>query len=147
MAGQFVLLGLIVLFGVLSLGDGLPTTIVDWGVAAAGVLEIAIGGRWLVRGFRELGPNLTPVPRPLAEGTLVRSGIYAEVRHPIYAGLILASVGWASLTGSLPAAGLALLLGLYLDAKSRREEAWLSDRYADYEAYRLVSHRFLRGVY
>jgi protein-S-isoprenylcysteine O-methyltransferase Ste14 len=87
------------------------------------------------------------VPRPRPDGRLVTTGIYSHVRHPIYAGMILAGIGWSAITRSLAAFAVALLLGALLDAKARREEAWLVERYPDYEEYRRRSKRFVPRVY
>ncbi len=147
MAGQFLLLGLVGLFGALHLASLTVAGPLDGLVLLVGIAEIAIGGFALLSGFRELGPNLTPMPRPLDAGSLVRDGIYARIRHPIYAGLMLASIGWATATRSAPAFAAAVALCLFLDVKARREEAWLVERYPDYEEYRLGTRRFLPRIY
>lgn len=113
-------------------------------VLAAG---LALAGAGLtVAGVRRLGPNFTPLPHPIDEGTLVQHGIYGHVRHPIYGGLILQASAWACFSAS-PLAFLATaLLLLFFEAKSRREEAWLSSRHAEYAAYRTRTHRFFPGL-
>ena len=65
-----------------------------------------------------LGESLTPFPKPPAEAQLVRRGIYAKMRHPIYAGLIALSSGWAYLWGSGRGAALALIQAVVLDINS-----------------------------
>lgn len=145
--GQFLLLGLLVVLSLPRLPDLLPTSAVSWLAFLVGATALAVGGWTILRGFLGLGRNLTPLPRPREDATLVESGIFATIRHPIYAGLILAGVGWGVLTHSLPAVAVAVLLAIYLDAKSRREEAWLSERYAAYAAYKRRTKRFLPGVY
>lgn len=96
---------------------------------AAGVLLMG----W---GVRSLGRNLTPGTEPLPEAELVTSGAYARVRHPIYAGLVLALTGYALAWSNWT---LALALGLvslqYFRAKARAEEAWLIRRFPAYERY------------
>jgi protein-S-isoprenylcysteine O-methyltransferase Ste14 len=57
---------------------------------AAGVLLLAVA-------IFRLGSNLTPVSYPKDEGTLIETGPYRLVRHPIYFGGILISLGWAFL--------------------------------------------------
>lgn len=78
---------------------------------------------------------------------MIDSGIYTRLRHPIYAGLMLAGFGWSALTQSVGAFLVALLLAALLDAKARREETWLLVRYDAYEAYRRRSKRFVPGIY
>ena len=68
---------------------------------------------------------------------IVDSGPYALVRHPIYTGLIAATLATAAAEATAPAlAGWALIaFGLWL--KARAEERFLGDELgADYAAYR-----------
>lgn len=116
------------------------TTVLSLALASAGLL--LAGG-----GLRGLDENLTPLPRPRADGRLVDSGPYRLVRHPIYGGLVLLSFAWGLLVAS-PAALVAStgLLGFF-DLKSRREEAWLEIAYPDYGAYRLRTRRLIPYLY
>jgi protein-S-isoprenylcysteine O-methyltransferase Ste14 len=109
---------------------------------------LVLGGATLaVRGVVDLRENLTPFPRPLPDARLVESGAYSLVRHPIYGGLILGALGWGLVTAS-PAAllGAIVLLGFF-DLKSRREERWLADQFAEYPAYRTRTRRLLPWLY
>ncbi len=108
-----------------------------------GLVVMALGATLLLLGFRGLGRSLTPLPRPRPDGHLVRSGIYRHARHPVYGGVLILALG-----GSLAAAPLGLvptmLLAILFDLKARREEAWLVERYPEYEQYRAdTPHRFL----
>ncbi|MDA8237151.1 MAG: isoprenylcysteine carboxylmethyltransferase family protein [Chloroflexi bacterium] len=109
-------------------------------LVGAGVIVGALG----LAGLRE---NLTAVPRPVAGGHLVDGGVYGIVRHPIYAGIIVAAAGWGLATASLAALGAALVLGLFFDLKSRREEAWLVAAYPGYAAYRRRVRKLVPLVY
>lgn len=117
------------------------------GASLLGIGAIALGTLVAARAATQLGPGLTPLPRPLAGGRLIRDGVYRSIRHPIYAGLILAAFGWSLFSGSPLAALVALLLGVVLDLKSRREEEWLLERYPEYREYRERTRRFVPGVY
>ncbi len=101
-----------------------------------GVALVALGVTIAVLGMVGLRENLTPVPRPIAGGSLVDHGIYGIVRHPIYTGIIAAAFGWGLLTASPAALVAASLLGVFFDVKARREEAWLVAAYPEYAAYR-----------
>ena len=147
MAGQFVLIGLVVVLGLPGLRQLGSGGVIGWMWFTLGAGALVIGAWLLLRGFVDLGPSMTPLPRPRTDGRLVESGIYARLRHPIYAGLILGSLGWSALTGSPAALVVALVLAGFLDAKARLEEAWLLDRYPDYAAYRLRTRRFLPGLF
>jgi protein-S-isoprenylcysteine O-methyltransferase Ste14 len=117
---------------------------------ATGVAALAVmaGGVLLVaRGVRDLGRSITPLPRPPEGAELVQTGAYARVRHPIYGGLVLASAGWGLLTASPAALALVPVVAAFFWLKSAREEAWLAERYPEYEAYRLRTRRFLPGIW
>jgi protein-S-isoprenylcysteine O-methyltransferase Ste14 len=146
--GQLVLLGFVILLGTRS-GIQSPWTagFIGWLSLILGAGALVICAWLLLRAFVDLGPSMTPLPRPRTDGRLVESGIYARLRHPIYAGLILGSLGWSALTRSPAALVVALVLAAFLDGKARREEAWLLDRYPPYAAYRLRTKRFLPGIY
>lgn len=147
MVGQLVLVGVVVLLGLPGLRRIPPESAIGWLGFLAGVAAIA-GGAWLViRAVADLGGSLTAMPRPRPDGRLIESGIYAHVRHPIYAGLMLAGLGWSSLTTSIGAFAVALLLAVFLDAKARREEMWLLERYDGFADYRRRSKRFVPGIY
>lgn len=109
---------------------------------------VAFGGAALAAlSVLQLGSNLTPFPRPVAGGQLVRTGAYALVRHPIYTGLILLAIGWSLLRGSSLALVLALGLIVFFDQKARREEQWLVDVYPEYKEYRAKVRKLIPWLY
>jgi|DewCreStandDraft_2_1066082.scaffolds.fasta_scaffold01889_10 protein-S-isoprenylcysteine O-methyltransferase Ste14 len=114
---------------------------------AIGVLLMAGGGLFGMAAVLGLGRNLTAFPRPIEGGTLVTSGAYAIVRHPIYAGLILAAFGWALWNTSLVGLGLGVILFLFFDLKSRQEERWLAQVYPEYRAYQQRVKKLIPWVY
>lgn len=141
---QFVLLGLIAAAGWLARAnvDGLLSIV----ALVAGMALIAIGGFMAVRGVVDLRDALTPLPHPRPDAELVETGIYAHARHPIYGGLILASVGWGLVTASPIALVLAAALAGFFVLKSMREEAWLIGHYPEYAAYRTRTKRFIPWI-
>ncbi len=113
----------------------------------AGVILLLAGAALVLAGARSLGSALTPLPYPREDATLRDDGVYGSVRHPIYGGLMLISLG-VSLCSSPLALVPAALLVLVLVGKSRREERWLTDRFRAYVPYReRVPHRFLPIVW
>ena len=110
----------------------------------AGGLGLALAGAvQAVRGSRDLGRNLTPLPRPTGDAELIETGIYRRVRHPIYGGVILMTIGWGLLTTSLVAAAIGLTLVPFFWLKSTLEERWLGERFPGYAAYRRRTRRFI----
>ena len=139
---QFVLMGAILALGPWFGGEvRSPATLVGaillWGIAA-------ICG---VAGTVALGKNLTPFPKPGASGGLVQTGIYGWMRHPLYVAVACAAAGWACFSRSWPALAVTLVLALFFDAKARREEHWLRERFAEYAAYQRKVRRFIPGIY
>jgi protein-S-isoprenylcysteine O-methyltransferase Ste14 len=100
-----------------------------------------------IAGTLVLGRNRTPFPKPRTDSHLVQTGIYALVRHPLYASLIALSLGWASLWGSGLGAALAVVQALFLDAKAQREERWLHQQFPEYAVYAAKVKRFIPWVY
>jgi protein-S-isoprenylcysteine O-methyltransferase Ste14 len=142
---QFALLALVALAG-LATGEawnGLPATLSTFG----GLGLVGVGAVLVGKGLLDLGRNLTPVPRPRDDAELVATGSYATVRHPIYGGLIAIAFGWGLAAASPITLLLAVVLAVFFELKSRREEAWLSERYADYAAYMQQTRRFFPGLY
>lgn len=137
---QFLLLPAVALAGLVDplAPEGPPSIALIAGLALMGCGALLLG-----RGLLDLGRNLTPVPYPRDDAQLVVSGVYAHVRHPMYGGLILTAFGWGLTVASPLALGLSVVLALFFGLKSRREEAWLSERYAGYAAYTERTRRFL----
>lgn len=145
--GQMVLIFLVGAVSYPSFDALPPSSPFGW-VSFAGGLVLIVAGAWLAyRGIDALGPSLSALPAPAASGELVVTGPYERVRHPIYAGVILLAAGWSFLVVSPAALVVAILLAVWLDLKSRREEAWLGERYPGYAAYRARTARFVPGVY
>jgi protein-S-isoprenylcysteine O-methyltransferase Ste14 len=121
----------------------------DWSGAlrvagvVVGIALFAAGLVLAVRGVRDLGAAMTPLPKPRDGSELVATGAYALVRHPIYGGLILAAFGWAIGQASVAAVVLAAVLWAFFWLKSSREEAWLEQRFPEYPTYRARTRRLI----
>ena len=100
-----------------------------------------------VWGLGGLGRNLTALPHPIDNGQLVTDGPYAFVRHPIYCGIIVGSLGWGCLWASPFRILLAVGLFVFFDIKSRREEAWLRQRYPGYSEYARRTRKLIPYLY
>jgi protein-S-isoprenylcysteine O-methyltransferase Ste14 len=65
----------------------------------------------------------------------------------MYGGGFLLALGWGLLTASVPTLLCALLLVVFFDLKSRREEAWLGEAFPTYADYRRRTHRLVPWIY
>ncbi len=111
-------------------------------------MPLALAGVGVTRAaFRDLGENLTALPHPKDDATLVRDGVYGVVRHPIYSGIILTTFGAGLLTGNRTRTLLGIALLAFFDAKARREEAWLTEQFPAYPAYRRSVKKLIPFVY
>jgi protein-S-isoprenylcysteine O-methyltransferase Ste14 len=140
---QVVLVALVVLAQLL--GRGWPQSVAVV-LLVAGVTIVALGIALFFAGVLALGRSLTPFPKPKEEASLNEGGAYGFVRHPMYGGVILAIAGW-SLARTPVGLAITAVGALFLELKSRREEAWLVARYPEYEAYRQrVRWKFFPGL-
>lgn len=102
-------------------------------------------GLWALWSMRRSLPNITPDVRPNA--TLVRSGPYRWIRHPMYTMLLLAGGAVVlNAPSALRVAVWVLLVGVLL-VKIRYEERLLSAHFTDYAAYQQESKRLVPFVY
>lgn len=116
--------------------------------APVGAAAVAlIGAVMLAAGAAALGSSLSILPSPREGARVVRGGVYRWVRHPIYDGVILLTIGWAVYRGDLWHVVLAVATGLFYVAKASREERYLLERFPDYESYRRRTWRFVPWVY
>jgi len=58
-----------------------------------GILIIIISFIIMLVSIKDLGRNLSPLPRPINNSNLVTTGIYGFTRHPMYYSLIFISFG------------------------------------------------------
>ncbi|KAF5834808.1 hypothetical protein DUNSADRAFT_8392 [Dunaliella salina] len=110
-------------------------------------VSLATGLAFLYLGQNNLGRNLSPMPQPREKHQLVTTGVYSYVRHPMYAGLLLAAIGLADLTHSETRLALAVGLWLVLEKKVAQEEKYLCERYPDYTNYMGKVKKFFPFLY
>jgi protein-S-isoprenylcysteine O-methyltransferase Ste14 len=110
---------------------------------AASVLLVA-GTGWSVWALRSLGGSLSMLAQARA---VVQSGPYRWVRHPLYLGEVVASLGLALTVGSAAAALLWLTLCAMQVYRATREEEVLARTLPDYVEYRARTSALLPGVF
>ncbi len=116
------------------------------GFLSGGILLFA-GILLAATGAVHLGKNLTPLPCPKENATLIVTGAYRLVRHPIYSGITFMAFGWALWLHNWLTIGYALLLFAFFDIKSRREERMLVEKFPEYAAYRKRVRKLIPFVY
>ncbi len=113
----------------------------------AGVLLILVGFALGSAGAIRLGRGLTPLPYPRENAPLAQGGAFALVRHPMYAGGLLLSLGVALVVSGWLTYVYAAALFVLADVKSRQEERWLVEKFPDYPAYQRRVRRLIPVVY
>ncbi len=91
--------------------------------------------------------NLTPLPHPKNESFLVQKGLYRYVRHPIYFGVIMISFGWLLIYPNQLILFYAILLSIFFDLKTRKEEIWLAEKFPEYVQYQKSVKKLIPGLY
>ncbi|MFN0317503.1 MAG: methyltransferase family protein [Burkholderiales bacterium] len=112
-----------------------------------GAVLFGLGSLLTLAGLVKLGSSLTPFPRPLTNAQLRQSGVYGWVRHPVYGGLVIASLGWSLSWLSLSGVAFSLLVFLFFDRKSALEEQHLRGRFSEYAAYAQRVRKLLPWIY
>ncbi|MEZ5960869.1 MAG: isoprenylcysteine carboxylmethyltransferase family protein [Hyphomonadaceae bacterium] len=103
------------------------------GWAMAGLVVLGLGFTWAAR--LHLGPLWSSTSAPTEDHRVVDTGPYGVVRHPVYAGLLLAVVATAIDRGRLEAVAGALVLIAAISLRAKLEERFLRRDLGD-ESYR-----------
>jgi protein-S-isoprenylcysteine O-methyltransferase Ste14 len=104
---------------------------------------------WFYRIHRTLGDNWSPVLEIRREHTLITSGPYRYVRHPMYADMLLWLVSFALVTANwfyalTIAAGLSILFGVRIPD----EERLMIERFGEqYRAYMKRTKRLIPYIF
>ena len=101
-----------------------------------GFLIIIISLIILLVAVKDLGRNLSPLPRPINNSNLVTTGIYRFTRHPMYYSLIFISFGVFITKLSIYYLFLSVSLGLIIKLKIALEEQYLKNKFKNYLLYK-----------
>lgn len=117
---------------------------VRWGaLGGLGLVALVFGGF----GVLHIRDYLTPLPYPVDHSQLVRHGVYAWVRHPLYSSQLFAALGWTLYTLSLTHLLILAIGFVFFDYKARKEEAWLTERHPEYADYAREVRKFVPWIY
>ena len=106
-------------------------------IAVAGLLAVLIGVAFSIWSRLMLGGNWSNRVTVKENHTLVRSGPYRIVRHPIYSGVLLGMLGSAVQRGGIRCFAGVLICGLSFWLKTRAEECFMVQSFGDeYLQYR-----------
>jgi protein-S-isoprenylcysteine O-methyltransferase Ste14 len=114
--------------------------------ALAGVALMAGGVALIAGGSVGLRRQLTAFPRSVADARLSEDGAFRVIRNQTYCGGSLLALGSGSLAASVPTLLRPLLLALFFDMRSRREEAWLGEAFPTDAGYRRRTSRLVSAL-
>lgn len=135
-------------FGAIDILPGPPTATMF--ARAAIVLALMLAAIWLFdSASRTMGKNWSLVARTRSDHSLVQTGPFALVRHPIYVALFLFMLAMATAYGHARMLLVAIpvyALGTWL--RVRQEERLLREMFgAEFDAYAARVKRFVPGLF
>jgi protein-S-isoprenylcysteine O-methyltransferase Ste14 len=135
---QFILLAVIFFLPVSAPAASTPSWILELGsfIVWPGL------GMVLISIFK-LGQSLTTSPIPKEDSELKTDGLYKWIRHPIYTGLIITTLGIALEVGSVGKLFFVAGLIVLFNYKAKWEESLLLERYPEYRTYMSKTGRFV----
>lgn len=127
-------------------------------LAAPALLQGAIPASTLLLGTASMGlmvwtllhnrlGNFNIRPLPKAFGSLVTSGPYRWIRHPMYSAVLLGGAALAWMSDPAPGWAVWTCLALVLWIKSTLEERWMREQHPAYSAYAAQSKRFVPLIF
>ena len=133
---QFILLVLYAFpFQIMKLTKIGSISLIGFTLTIIGVLVLLIS-------MVQLNKNLTPFPTPLDDGSLIETGLYKHIRHPIYTGILMLTFGFGLFQASFWKIFISLVLWALFYIKSTYEERLLLAKFPTYESYALKTSRF-----
>jgi len=117
-------------------------------VGATGLLLTFLGVAFAIWARLQLGGNWSGTVTVKHDHTLIRQGPYAVVRHPIYSGFLLGTLGVALIVGEYRCLLGVLVLFVGFLLKSRMEEHFMQEQFGgDYLTYQQQVKALIPFVY
>ncbi len=116
---------------------------VSWLGAGLGFVGLFLAGL----SFRALGRNFRFFAAPRRSGTLVTTGVYSLVRHPMYTGAIVGMGGYVLMFGALLSVPLWMAITALYTVKSIKEERIIEAKFPEYHEYRKKTWRLIPYVF
>jgi len=126
--------------------DPTPMLFLSAASALAGSLLCTAGVLLLLTAIVTLRRVVQVAPAPREGGSLVTAGPYRWLRHPIYTAFVTIVIGLFFRRPTIVSAVAALLAIVFLLAKVRVEERFLSARYPDYAEYKRRTWGVIPGI-
>lgn len=131
------------LFGVYLLPISVYDLVVPFALRITGLGLFLVGAVVIILALLALNRHLSAFPTPKADGELIESSVYKRVRHPIYTGILLGTLGMALYSESVVRLLIFAALLLLFTLKARYEEQLLLGKYPGYAAYMTRTGMFL----
>ena len=135
---QFALLA-----AIFFLPNGTPSAMTPEWVLGLGSFIVWPGLGIVLISIFKLGQSLTASPIPRENAKLKTDGLYKWIRHPIYTGLMLTTLGIALEAGSVSKLFFVAALMFLFDYKAKFEETLLLKRFPEYRSYMSTTGRFV----
>ncbi len=117
----------------LSFQRTIPENLISTG---GGILICGIGLGFACWARYHLGRNWSSLPEIKTDHTLIQTGPYRMVRHPIYTGFLFGVIGTVITLGSSSLFFMVLIVGIVFRIKIHFEEKLLKDKFpVEYEKY------------
>lgn len=150
--GEWYVVVQFILFGIIAFGPRISSLDVLWDglepiLFYPSLIIISFASIIVVLGLIHLGGNLSVFPHPLESAKFVDKGIYGLIRHPIYSGIILLVTGYGLLTGNTLMLIYGILVFIFFEFKTKREEKYLCRKFPEYRDYQKRVKKLLPFIY
>lgn len=113
----------------------------------AGLLLSITGIALIIISSITLKKNLTPFPSPKDTGTLIITGVYKYIRHPIYTGILFTTAGYGVYSENTLRLLVFITLLILFISKAAYEEALLIKKFPQYKSYKTRTAALFPGLY